>query len=204
MAANVKKLLVTIMFLSVYGCTNNRSSLETYQQTSRIDQDLTTAYQSPNSSNEEYINRIAKRIIMTSDEANNKYHFVVLSSTDPMLSIDDATHTLSISHGALAQLKDEAELAAIITLGMKIIDRSNNIDRATAIDLSKAGYDPQGMLDLQEEYFYASNNINKNWLKAVFPVFPTAGSISANRVMIQKMPKGLLRNAENYSKQING
>lgn len=203
MAASMKKLFLAIIFLSLYGCVKQHSSLDTYQKTKRVDQNLAASYKSPASSNEEYANRIAKRILATSDTDAN-YTVLVTNDTTPILNLDKETHTVTISHGALTQLKDEAELAAIITLSIKIINNTQDIDRTTAIALSNAGYDPQALLDLQEEYFYTSLDPNKHWLQSVFPTTPTAGKISANKVMLQKMPKGLLRNAEDYHKQING
>lgn len=196
----MKKLTSLLLILCLTGCAADRSSLDTYQKTARMDNNLVEKYQQANSITEEYVSRIAKRVSMVNDRPSDNFTINVLKTQDVEYSLDPETRTIIISQGALNKLKDEAELATILTVGMARIDNSPNIDRETATLLYKAGYDPQAMLDLQEQYFYRQ----QNWLSEVFPYPPTPGSITANQTMIEKMPKGLLRGSENYNQQING
>lgn len=189
--------------MSLAGCGNDRSSLETYQKTARVDNGLVDRYSQAQSPTEEYVNRIAKRVVLVSDRPSENYNIRVLDSYNQEFSIDRETHTIAISTGALAQLKDEAELAAVLSIAMSRLEQAPQVDRETMQTLANAGYDPQAMLDLQEQYFYSSNK-QQNWLGEVFPAVPTEDSITANKQLVQEMPKGLLRGSEGYSQKVNG
>lgn len=198
----MKKQIILITIFALTGCTGDRSSIETHQQTVRIDQDVVASYKQTNSAKEEYVNRVAKRVIMVSDRPDNNYNIEILDTHEPVLQIDSETHTVAISEGVLHNLRDEAELAAALTLGMARLDNSPNIDKETAVYLSRAGYDPHAMLDLQEQYFSFSQNGKQHWLQELYPTPPSAGTIAANRMMIQKMPQGLLRGSESYQQKV--
>ena len=202
----MKNLFLIVVTLLLSACFNDRSSLETHQQTARIDHDTVAQYSPPTSNTEEYINRIGKRVMLVSSRPSINYNFRVLNTEELNLDIDRETHTISISEGLLQQLKDEAELAAVLMLSALRMDYATNVDRDTATFLSRAGYDPRAMLDLQEQYFYSLNrNSDQNhWMQVIYPVAPSAGTITANKAMLENMPKGLTRDMEEYKKQING
>ncbi|HSX20863.1 MAG TPA: hypothetical protein VLG38_07070 [Gammaproteobacteria bacterium] len=199
----MKKLFWLLITLSVVGCSD-RSSLQTYNESGRIDQGLVSRYQETGSPTEEYVNRVAKRIILVTDRPDNNYNFHVVISADPTLTIDRETNTITISQGALQQLKDEAELDATLTLSMERLENATNEDQTTATTLANAGYDPEAMLDLQEQYLYAAHSQNETWMRDLFATPPTSSSITENKTMLKKMPKGLLRGADTYHLQING
>ena len=196
----MKKLLFLIPVLCLAGCGGDRSSLETYQKTARVDNGLTERYQSSYSPTEEYVNRVAKRVSMVSDRPTDNFNVTVDNTNSIEFSIDAEQHTLTISQGTLEQLKDEAQLATVLTIAISRLNNTRDIDRETANTLYKAGYDPNALLDLQEQY----SNQHNAWLSEVFVTPPSASSIDANKAFIDKMPKGLLRDSENYTKHING
>lgn len=198
----MQKLFLSVLVVCLYGCGGDRSSLETYQKTARIDNSLTERYHQPYSATEEYVNRVAKRVSMVSDRPTDNFTVNVDNSSSIEYSLDTENHVLNISQGALAQLKDEAELAAVLTIAMARLNNATNLDDETATTLYKAGYDPHALLDLQEQYYHAENRTN--WLSEVFPTPPTATTLEANKTMIDKMPKGLLRGSETYTQHING
>jgi predicted Zn-dependent protease len=193
-----KQLLLLICVISLSACTGNRSSIDAHDQSARIDQNVTSSYKAADSETEEYVSRIAKRVAMVSDRPNSNYNIEVLDTSDPILEINRESNTVIISNGVLSNLRDEAQLAAALTMGMARLENSPNIDRETAVYLSRAGYDPYAMLDLQEQYFYAAQHGQQHWLHNLYPSAPSAGTIAANRVMLQKLPKGLARDTDSY------
>jgi|JI9StandDraft_1071089.scaffolds.fasta_scaffold00310_3 predicted Zn-dependent protease len=201
---DMRKIFLTLTVTLVSGCAGDHASLDNHQNTARIDQNLTQQYQIATSPTEEYISRVAKRVILVNNKFDNNYTFNVIASSDPVLTLDAETHNIDISMGVLHQLKDEAELAAAITYAMARIQNFSNVDRETARTLAMAGYDPQAMLELQEEYFHAANSQQYHWLRNIFPLPPSAGTIDANKIMLKNMPKGLARDKESYVKIING
>lgn len=199
----MKKLSSLILLLMLSGCAD-RSSLETYQDSGRTDKGLVSRYQETNSATEEYISRVAKRVMVVSDRPDNKYKFQVTRSDDPSIELDHDSNTITISKGALDQLNDEAELAATLTLSMERLDNAPNVDQRSIHALANAGYDPQAMLDLEEQYYYNLHSNNESWMKELFPASPTSDSIMADKMVVEKMPKGLTRGSETYKQQING
>lgn len=190
--------------LTLCACFNNQKSLKTHQQTARIASETVALYEPSKSETEEYVSRVGKRVTLVSNSPSTNYNFRVLNTEELSLDLDRETHTVNISKGLLQQLKDEAELATVLLLSAQRLDQNANIDRDTATFLSRAGYDPRAMLDLQEQYFHSSNNRQNHWMQVIYPKAPSAGSIMSNRIMLEKMPKGLARDEEDYKKQING
>lgn len=185
------------------GCFNDRSSLATYQQEGRIDKNVATNYQESKSPTEEYVNRIAKRIMLVSERPANKYAFVVASDAEPTLTLDHETNTVIISTGALRALRDEAELAAALTMSMERLDNTAITSQATVNALYMAGYDPEAYVALQEQYLQNYTN-EQQWLQAIFPTLPTQSDITATKALVEKMPQGLQRGTENYNQIVNG
>lgn len=202
MAENMKKLFVLYLLLAISGCSNNKNSLSTHQQTSRIDSGVVATYAATESHTEEYVNRVGKRILLVSDGPTNNYTFSVLETNDPVLAINIETNSVIISNGVLYQLKDEAELAAALALGIAKLKNTTNIDKDVAKVLSMAGYDPHAILELQQQYFYAANNHQTHWLQNLYPTPPAAGEIVNNELMLKRMPKGLLRGEDDYNKEL--
>lgn len=200
----MKKLFVITAALMLSACFNNQNSLKTHQQTARLDNETVAQYEPSKSETEEYISRVGKRVTLVSNRPTTNYNFRVLNTEEPSLELDRETHTVVISEGLLQRLKDEAELATVLLLSALRLDQNANLDRDTATFLSRAGYDPRAMLDLQEQYFHSSNNKQNHWMQVIYPKAPSAGTIMSNRIMLEKMPKGLARDEEDYKKQING
>lgn len=203
MAQNMKKLIVICIILAISGCSNNRGSLETHQQTGRIDNQLATAYAPSESSTEEYVNRIGKKVILVSDRPDSNYNFRVLDDSDAVFSINSETKSVIISNGVLHQLTDEAQLAAALALGIASLNNVPQPDKEATYSLSRAGYDPRAVLELQQQYFNAANNSHTYWLQGVYPTPPTAGSIANDELMLKKMPQGLFRGTEDYHTELN-
>lgn len=195
------QLLCVVLILCFCGCSDRRS-LATYQQNGRIDKGIAANYKETQSPTEEYVNRVAKRIMVVSDRPANKYTFVVTNDYYPALSLDSNDNTVTISKGALDTLKSEAELAATLTFCMERLDHVSNIDVETATTLYKAGYDPMALLDLQRQYLATKNT--DNWLQALFPNSISEAEIKANQLVVEKMQQGLLRNSEQFDQIING
>lgn len=149
-----------------------------------------------------YVTRIGKLIEIVSDRPNLNYEFVVTEDDMPALGLDREQGIIAISHGLLLQLTDEAELAAILALAISRLSDYINIDRESAKYMSYAGYDPKALLDLQEQYFHATNANVPHWLNTIYSTPISAGTIAANRVMIETLPKGQ-RGAEDYYQEIN-
>lgn len=196
-------LAFAVLAIVLIGCSDRRS-LETYQQSRRTDPELITRYQETNSATEEYVNRVAKRVMSVSDRSAQNYNFQVEMDADPILNIDPESNTIIITKGALRELHDEATLAATLTLCMEKLDRAHNVDQGTVQALASAGYDPHALLDLQERYVYSTNRNNQEWLAELFANPPTASTIQANKLLIDKLPPGGSRGREHYLKMVNG
>jgi predicted Zn-dependent protease len=200
----MKKLFIIMAIIMLCACSNNQSLHKTKQQTSRIDNDTIALYAPSKSQTEEYVSRVGKRVTLVSNSPSTNYNFRVLNTDELDLEIDRETHTIIISEGLLQQLKDEAELATVLLLSALRLDHHTNLDRDAVTFLSRAGYDPKAMLDLQEQYFYSANKRQYHWMQRIYPVAPSAGTIMSTRIMLEKMPKGLARDEEDYKRQING
>lgn len=199
----MKKLLSLLALTCLTGCFADRSSLDTYQKSARLNNDVIDSYKQSESPTEEYVARVAKRIQTVSDRPTENVNIRVLETSDPELVLDDESKTISISKGALGQLRDEAELAATLSMAMARLENNQNADQETVQALYKAGYDPRAMLDLQQQYFYTENSNQAHWLNSVFTQPPTSATMDANKAIIDKMPKGLLRGSEIYQQHIN-
>lgn len=197
------QILALITLIALSGCMSNQAALDNYDQTARLDKNLVANYKEANSPREEYVNRVAKRVALVSDRPDTNYNILILDTAEPKIELDHENKTVMISDGVLANLHDEAQLAAALAMGMARLENSSNIDRETATYLSRAGYDPNAMLDLQQQYFYAAQRGQSHWLQSVYSAPPSPGTITANQVMVQKMPKGLMRDTESFKKNIN-
>ncbi len=152
---------------------------------------------------ETYVSRVGKLIEIVADRPNLDYSFVVSKDNDPYVHLSKEQGLIEISYGLLGQLRDEAELAATLALAIGRLADFINLDRESAKYIAFAGYDPQALLDIQKQFFHAVNADREHWLSSIYGKPLSAGTISANRVMIKKLPKGLQRGAEEYYKQFS-
>lgn len=214
---NYKSIAIKLLILSLLifnalllnGCNNTLASNH-YPYSSN----KSTA----NGAVQEYINRVAKRLLIVTDNprlAKLNINLQFKNSSNPTLYIDyPATinhrqaHSIVISKGLLNYLQDEAELAAIIAIALETLASnqiaSNNYPVATSADrriinqLYRAGYDPAALIELQEEHL--TNHKQQNWLGFLFdPINITHPRVTTNKAYIRKhIPKGLQRGKQNY------
>jgi predicted Zn-dependent protease len=206
--------LITLNITNISGCNNsNYSNTNNYSQYSNYN---------VSSSLKEYINRVAKRLLIVNDNPQlNQLHvdFCFSNNDKPILSIDympkiryKKNHSITISKGLLNYLQDEAELATIIAIALETLT-SNNIasevhlvatkaDRRIINQLYKAGYDPMVLTELQEEYL--KNEENSNWLTFLFdPININDKRVSTNKLYTQNnTPRGLQRGKQRYLSNI--
>lgn len=164
----------------------------------------------------EYINRIGKRLLIVSENANiNKLNinFIFKNTHKLLLDINSHHNSVIISKGLLEQLQDEAELSAILALSIVILEREyfnenqeaqEDIDKKIINYIYKAGYDPMAFVDLQEEYLVNENNAY-NWLKSIFSHnvhHINKNTINTNKNFALCLTKGTERAKERYFSQI--
>lgn len=173
---------------------------------------------------EEYVNRIAKILLIVSDDNNRYSPTRVFIKNQDILSLEfglsgnlrnqDAQNYITISKGILDYLQDEAELAVIIAIALEKINNSfdfeisnsmaaNQVDLRIINNLYQAGYDPRAFLELQIEYLQNKHTKN-NWLKFLFAgINITEDRIKINSIYIlNNIPKGLRRDKQNYLSNI--
>lgn len=197
-------LIILSLALTVSACAGSYKSIDPQEQIGRIDQEVFEKHTKPQTPLEEYVSRVGKRMQIVSENASNKYQFKVVNFDTPEVEFDTEKRSITITTALLQQLNDEAELAAVLSLAAGKYANSDNLDQMTATNLFRAGYDPQALIDLQTQYFYATSKNQAHWLATIYPSELTAGTITYNTSFISKMPKGLQRNAEAYKKQLNG
>lgn len=195
-------ILISIGSSVLVGCGESGMSMQQHDQTARINSSVTTKYVKYSNPNEEYINRISKRIILVSSQPMANYHFRMQSSSDPSIELDPDNETITISRGVLDQINDEAQLAAVLTLSIAKMSSHASGNQIVTV-LYRAGYDPQALIDLMQKYLDAKN-IQMSWLGRIYPGQISHESIATLQETVNTMPKGLLRGADSYQKQING
>lgn len=191
--------IVGILMLCLVGCFSNQSSISTYNESTRTNQNLN--YQESQSSADEYINRIAKRLMAVSERTASRYKFKVEQNGTPELVIDNTTNSITISNGLLHNLQDEAQLAALLSLSMARLDNVSDVKKSAINNLYMAGIDPRAVLELEQKY---ANNPSISWLQTLFGQPPTALELATTSAMIDKLPKGLQRGQESYTQFLNG
>lgn len=149
---------------------------------------------------DEYVNRIAKKILIVSDHPEIIYNFKVIPSDTPGLAFDQETNSILVSSNLLQRLQDEAELAAVLSLGVAKYSQNADPDRATVDSLYRAGYDPQALVDLQEQYFLSTPEDKNFWFSNLYPYQLTPEAITYSKSLMSGLPQGLLRGTEEYTK----
>ncbi|MDH3337758.1 MAG: M48 family metalloprotease [Gammaproteobacteria bacterium] len=105
------------------------------------------------------------------------------------LVVATSVATSDSSYGDLAV--GGAGLAAQMTLMKYGRDAELESDKYGMRYMSKAGYDPQGAVDLQETFVRLSEGRNQDWLSGLFASHPPSQErVRANRKMAQKLPAG--------------
>lgn len=188
-----------------------------------------------------YVNDIGQRLAAKSDR-KLPYEFKVLNNSVPNAWALPGGK-IAINRGLLTELKNEAELAAVLghevvhaaakhgaksmqrglllqgavvaatiatqdrdyanvaqlgaSLGAQLInqkygrDAERESDHYGMIYMSRAGYDPQGAVGLQETFVKLSEGRNQDWLSGLFASHPpSAERVANNRRDAATLPKG--------------
>lgn len=173
----IKKILILLQLFAITACSN-------YGPLNYQDHESVS----------EYVNRIAKKIIIVSDQSSINYRFAVNEEQTPSVTFDQEDNQIIVTSGLLESLSDEAELAAILSLAMAKYAGLADPDQATITYLYRAGYDPSALLDIQEQGLYAN----------LYATPITASTIEYNKHRIASLPKGLLRESVNFCNHIQG
>jgi hypothetical protein len=161
-----------------------------------------------------YVTRLAKRLLIVMHEEQQK--------TTPIIHIVDKQEAsitmalsgkLTISTELLRQLNDEAELATvlirtILTLKYQQIYLTDtlatpqliSIDSDCLTYLSRAGFDPHALIDLEQIYINPKHPRYQAWIRAIFKTLPPdASAMMTIQQKLKTIPhKGLQRNSEQY------
>lgn len=199
----MKITTIIIGLLIISGCqSSNTAYYREYDQGNRIEEILGGRRQIATNELEEYVSRVGKKVMLVSGRSDIKYKFNVVSSDAPTFNL--TTNSITISRGLLNRLNDEAELAAILSHG--IVELSENYSDPSLKDdsvltyMARAGYDPAAAVELQQKYL--RNSASLGGVYSANP--PTASRIDTNKARLNKLPKGLHRGTEIYSKNVKG
>lgn len=205
---------------------NNDNSDETRSETENnnsVNSSTTIKYKSKKSISrapitdvEEYVSRVGKRLLIVIDGHNRNFEFAVTKSATPLIQVN-STGKISLSMGLLQKLSDEAELAAV--LSQKIVSAASSnfsaslrssaaqsieVDKYAMVYMSRAGYDPKAAFELKKLALDSSNSRSGKWLDAIYgEAQVTKERIDANKSALDKLPAGLQRGKERYTKNIN-
>lgn len=84
-------------------------------------------------------------------------------------------------------------------------DAERESDRYGMLYMSKAGYDPQGAVDLQESFVRLSEGRRTDWLSGLFASHPPSQErVELNKAYLQELPQGGIRGEESYARAIGG
>lgn len=186
---NITKLIwLTIITSTVVACsTQENRGLAPEAQKGRINSPI-QQQAAANNSADEYVNRVAKRVIEVSAQPESKYQFRVVESINPGVAYDKESNSILVSSALLNQLNDEAELAAVLSLGVAKYSQTPQSDNITIDYLYRAGYNPKALVDLQEQYLHNVSASNRNyWLSNLSAEPITPSSIHYNKTIIQNM-----------------
>ena len=150
---------------------------------------------------------------MVSDNPTLDCNFIIKDIPNKSIAINN-NRTITMSRTILGSLKDEAQLAALISYlmiqfkpeyqGKHTLTSENDAiayDQLSMTYLYKAGYDPMSAIELQE--IYNTKEQSNNWLAGVFSNYPlTANRATANRNFLNNLPKGTQRAEQRYQKNL--
>lgn len=140
---------------------------------------------------EEYVSRIGKRVIITSRTPKAKINFKVTDNEAVNYQVD-GNGTIQVSRQLLKNLRDEAELAAILSHGIAEVTKADG--QAEIEMMSNAGFDPRAAVDLKNN----ATDPSKPWLKNVYQ----RSHQQVDNTSTNTLPKGLRRGAEDYRKAV--
>jgi predicted Zn-dependent protease len=183
-----------IISCNLVACATNQQNISQPELIGRTDPLILSKHGRATTSIEEYINRVGKRVLLVSNNPDIDFQYHYSSSNEQILELDPATITITVSRGLLKNIKDEAQLAALLTISMSKLSNSSDIDKGTIIYLSRAGYDPEALVNIQES--------QADYLKLIYTSLPDAATINANKIAISKLPQGLKRGVEDFNKQM--
>jgi beta-barrel assembly-enhancing protease len=215
------KLLIVILFICSFitGCadidkkSNNPTNLS-YNNPTNNNTNVSTTVNNP--ALHEYVNRIGKKITLVSNDPNLRIQFSLSDSKTPQ--IKQKSNRLYISTSLISLLEDEAELAAIIAHELAHKNQKHNAstffstytayeeiaaDKLAMKYISRAGYDPKALIDLQTRFkSYTDNdsNLTKGYI--------ARHALSEQRLTsatksLKKLPKNFNRNKEIFAKHTN-
>lgn len=82
-------------------------------------------------------------------------------------------------------------------------DAEREADRYGMLYMSKAGYDPQGAVELQESFVRLSEGRRSDWLSGLFASHPPSQErVALNREYLQELPAGGVRGEEEYKQRM--
>lgn len=203
---NLIGILIIFSNLFIFGCktTNQNSKLaetkpdnpyRSYIYSSSIKK------QKPTICLNEYVSRVGKKIVLVTENPCAEYNFKVEDSNMPV-KIEE--NNIILDKTTLKNLDDEAELAAVLANAINRANRNFSKTTQTKEDqeiidsLSKAGYDPNAVIDLQEKYLNAPYNKKYSWIKSLSKHKINKNRINSNKNFLAKKPKGLQRNKHKF------
>lgn len=164
---------------------------------------------------QEYVSRVGKRLMIVIEEPIQNYEFIVSNSLSPDFNTT-APNKITISRGMLVKLQDEAELAAVLSHAIANLKNSRlslnlpvtelqaiTTDKYSMTYMSRAGYDPNAVIELQELYLNPLDPRYGEWLNSIFidrP--PSLIRIAANKEAAAQLPLGLQRAKDRYQQNV--
>ncbi len=206
-----RKLFITTLFCCAVfgGCSNIKIN-----DSNALIKASAANYLKKNSELEEYVAKVSKRILMVSDAPSLNCKFIITNENKKIIEINKSG-IITISRKTLETLKDEAQLAAIISYIMvqfkpeyknktSFFSESEAIsyDKLSMVCLARAGYNPMAAIELQEIY-HGKGIRHSNWLNNVFLKYNiSAARINTNKRTLENLPKSAERSEQNYQKNL--
>lgn len=200
-----------------------------------------------------YVSEVGQRLVQVSDR-QLPYEFVVLNNSTPNAWTLPGGK-IAVNRGLLLELKNEAELAAVISheivhaaarhgaknmerglllqgaimatgfatqgsnyanlavggaqLASQLIfskygrDAESEADYYGMLYMSRAGYDPQAAVELQQTFVRLAEDRSSNWLSGLFASHPPSeGRVAENARTLNTLPPGGMLFADRYQQKI--
>ncbi len=170
----------------------------------------------------DYVRSVGNKLVKVSDRPALPYEFIVLNNSVPNAWALPGGK-IAVSRGLLIELRNEAELAAV--LGHEIVhaaarhdaaardaqligkkydrDAELEADRHSITLLARAGYDPRAAITLQEMFVRLFKGEKSAWLEGMFAAHPPSPErVEAGNASAETLPSSGLLGAESYQAQI--
>ncbi len=197
---SIAYIITIVVILSLMGCHSSIHHNHTHKA-----KHIKQKYRITDTSITEYITRIGKRITVISNFPNKERSFILSTSSDPFVKIL-ANKDISISKGLLADLKNEAQLAAVISYAF--IKLETQTDTPALYTEQEAMIDDQKIISYLERAGYEANELlalQKQGLPALYKYSPvTAARIENTKEVLKKIPLGLNKYTKRYQTSIRG